>query len=61
MPYASAVAYCDKLKSLEGHCELHSYENAGHGFFNRGRHGIKGYDDTLLKLITFLKKFGYVE
>lgn len=61
VPYDSAVAYCDKLNSLQGYCELHGYENAGHGFFNRGRNGNKGYDDTLSKLIVFLKKFGFID
>jgi hypothetical protein len=46
---------------LQGYCELHGYENAGHGFFNRGRNGNKGYDDTLSKLIVFLKKFGFID
>ena len=61
VPYSSAVDYCDTVISLEGYCELHSYEKAGHGFFNRGRNGNKGYDDTLSELITFLKKFGYIK
>ena len=60
VPYSSAVDYCDRVLSLNGYCELHSYEKAGHGFFNHGRNGNKGYDDTLSKLITFLKKFGYI-
>ena len=61
VPYSSAVDYCDKVISLKGYCELHSYEKAGHGFFNRGRNDNKGYDDTLSKMITFLKKFGYIK
>lgn len=57
VPFKSAQAYCDKLKSLDGYCELHGYPGAGHGFFNRG----KGYNDTFSKLKIFLQDLGYLK
>jgi acetyl esterase len=61
VPFRSAQAYCDKLNSLNGYCELHGYPGEGHGFFNRGRNGNKGYEDTYKKLEIFLRKFGYLK
>ncbi|MDG2035725.1 MAG: alpha/beta hydrolase [Pseudomonadales bacterium] len=60
VPFSSASAYCDKVLSLNGYCELHAYEEAGHGFFNRGRNGGQWYSDTLSKLEAFLTRLGYL-
>ena len=60
VPFSSAVAYCDKVISLTGYCELHRYAGAEHGFFNRGRDDGKAYLATLSQLETFLIKFGFM-
>lgn len=61
VPFASALAYCDKVIALGGHCELHRYEDAGHGFFNPGRNGNQYHLQTLAQLKLFLKEQGYLE
>lgn len=60
VPFSSASVYCDKVKAVGGYCELHAYEEAGHGFFNRNRNGGKWYFDTLAQLKAFLTQLGYL-
>lgn len=60
VPFSSALVYCDKIKEVSGYCELHAYEGAGHGFFNRNRNGGKWYLETLAQLKAFLVRFGYL-
>ena len=60
VPFSSASVYCDKVKEVGGYCELHAYEEAGHGFFNINRNEGKWYLETLSQLRAFLVKFGYL-
>lgn len=59
--FASAQAYCDRIHELQAYCELHAYETAGHGFFNRNRNDGEWYRETFAQLQTFLQKFGYLD
>lgn len=56
IPVATGEAFKSKLDKLGVRNELHLYQDAAHGFFNRG----KSYDDTLQKTIEFLTSLGYL-
>ncbi|WP_149499784.1 alpha/beta hydrolase [Roseiconus lacunae] len=56
IPVTTAEAFRDKLKELGVRNELHLYEGAPHGFFNKG----DAYKDTLSKTIAFLDSLGYL-
>lgn len=60
VPYSHAEKYCEKLQNLDGYCELHGYENAGHAFFNEGHHEGRYFKLTVAELIKFLAKFDYL-
>jgi acetyl esterase len=60
VPFSHALAYCDKLKGLSGTCELHGYEEATHGFFNKGRENDRWYTPTVREMDRFLIRFGYM-
>lgn len=57
IPVATGEAFKSKLDELGVRNELHLYQDAKHGFFNKG----KPYDDTLSKSIQFLKSLGYIK
>jgi hypothetical protein len=40
---------------------LEESQDAGHGFFNQGRHDNRWYNEVLAKTIAFLAGHGYVE
>lgn len=56
IPVATGEAFKAKLDELGVRNELHLYEGAPHGFFNKG----EPYKDTLAKAIGFLRSLGYV-
>jgi hypothetical protein len=41
-------------------CELHSYDDAKHGFFNFGRGDGSAYKSTVAKMDSFLATLGYL-
>ncbi|WP_182866960.1 alpha/beta hydrolase [Rhodopirellula sp. JC639] len=57
IPVATGRAFKSNLDQLGVRNELHLYQDAAHGFFNKG----EPYADTLAKSITFLKSLGFVE
>lgn len=57
IPVSTAQAFVDKAVSNGGKCELELYEDAGHGFFNKGDY----HQITLDRMITFLESIGYIQ
>lgn len=57
IPVSTGKAYQDKMHALERRCEMHLYQDAKHGFFNKG----EPYQDTLAKSLAFLKSLGYIK
>jgi acetyl esterase/lipase len=57
VPHQQAVRFHKRMRELGNRCELHSYEGAGHGFFNGG----SAFKDTLLKSDQFLQSLGWLE
>jgi acetyl esterase/lipase len=59
-PYAAVEQFCHEAVSLGSVCELHEYEGAGEGFFDRRIQGGRWYLDTLLSADRFLTSLGYL-
>lgn len=57
VPYASVVAFESVMKKAGRPCKLVGYEDATHGFFNRG----KDYDKTLAEADSFLVDLGWIK
>jgi dipeptidyl aminopeptidase/acylaminoacyl peptidase len=57
VPYASVVAFESVMKKAGRPCKLVGYEDAAHGFFNRG----KDYDKTLAEADSFLVDLGWIK
>ena len=57
IPVETAKAFQKKMRELGIRSDLHLYEGAKHGFFNKG----DAYDDTLAKSVAFLRSLGYVD
>ena len=60
VPYAEAEEYCEKLNGLGGRCDLHGYEGATHGFFNKARDDGRWYRPTVATMDEFLAEQGYL-
>lgn len=56
VPADTAVAYCERIASLGGDCEMVLYGGAPHGFFNRAPH----FERTLLQMTRFLERLGWL-
>ena len=56
VPADTAVAYCDRIASLGGDCEIVLYGGAPHGFFNREPY----FDRTLEQMLGFLGRLGWL-
>ena len=61
VPFADAENYCRKLEQLEGKCILFGYEEAGHGFFNKGVNNNRWFPITLERLDEFLVQLDYIK
>ncbi len=57
VPYASVVAFESVMKKEGRPCKLVGYEDAGHGFFNRG----EDYRKTLAEADAFLVDLGWIK
>ncbi len=57
VPYASVVAFESEMKKAERPCKLVGYDDAGHGFFNRGEDFAK----TLAEADGFLVELGWLK
>ena len=56
VPADTAVAYCERIASLEGDCEIVLYGGAPHGFFNRTPH----FERTLGQMTRFFERLGWL-
>ena len=64
VPYATVLHYTKLAKAAGNECELATYQDYGHGFFNPGRNeGNPGeaYRLTVHRLHEFLQSLGYLE
>lgn len=61
VPYGSVVAFTKAMQAAGNTCELYSYEDEGHGFFNYGRAGNKMFLATLGDADRFLTGLGYLQ
>ncbi len=57
IPVATAKSYQQRMQDAGRRCDLHLYEGAAHGFFNRG----DAFSDTLEKTDRFLTSLGYLK
>jgi acetyl esterase len=57
VPYASVAAFESVMKKAGRPCKLVGYEDAGHGFFNRG----EDYTRTLAEADRFLVDLGWIK
>ena len=60
VPHRTAELFQTEMKSKNLRCELVSYKDEGHGFFNFGRNGNGPFIDTVNKLDAFLVSIGYL-
>lgn len=58
--YNTAEAFCDKAQELGAPCELVGYDDAGHGFFNKGRGDGSHYTDTVRRMDAFFVELGWL-
>ena len=61
VPYSDVVDFCDKVTRLAGDCTLIGYEEATHGFFNKGRDNDRWYHPTVAEMDEFLTGLGYLD
>ncbi len=63
VPFVTVERYTKLALQAGNECELVSYRDAKHGFFNFGRDGEPGefYPATLHRLHRFLRELGYIE
>lgn len=57
VPYDSVVAFEGVMKAAGRPCKLVGYDNASHGFFNRG----ESYNQTLAEADAFLVELGWIK
>ena len=53
--------FCDKLTRLAEDCTLIGYEQAEHGFFNKGVENDRWYRPTVEQMDGFLVGLGYLD
>jgi len=61
VPYSDVVDFCDKVTRLAGDCRLIGYEEATHGFFNKGRENDRWYQPTMAEMVHFLAGLGFLK
>jgi len=63
VPFVTAKRYTELATQAGNRCELESYPNATHGFFNYGRGGEPGeyYPATLSRMHTFFESLEYLK
>lgn len=60
VPFATAEAFCKRMKASGNRCELSSFPGQPHGFFNYGREGNKYFRETTTQMDRFLASLGYL-
>ena len=61
VPHRSAEVFRDLMRAAGQRCELVSYPEAQHGFFNRGRGDGSAWLDTVRRMDRFLAELGYLD
>lgn len=63
VPFITAKRFTELATAAGNRCELVSYRNATHGFFNYGRGSLPGeyYSLTVARLHTFFQSLGYLQ
>lgn len=64
IPAETGHAFKRAIENADGRCDLTIYEQAEHGFFNKGRpskNGVEYYSQTLQALDDFLVDLGYLK
>lgn len=63
VPFVTVQRYTELATAAGNRCELASYRNATHGFFNYGRGGQPGeyYPLTISRMHTFFQTLGYLK
>ncbi len=64
IPVGTGVAFQKAIEDAGGRCDLHIYEDAAHGFFNRGRPSANGkqyYEDCMKEMDDFLVSLGFLK
>jgi acetyl esterase/lipase len=60
VPYITAEAFANGMRTAGNRCELVGYEGQGHGFFNYGRGDSRYYRETLKAADEFLVSLGFL-
>ena len=60
VPHQNAADFKAAMAKSGQRCELHSYDDAKHGFFNFGRGDGSAYKSTVAKMDSFLATLGYL-
>jgi acetyl esterase len=55
IPVATAEDYKQRMETAGVRCDLHTYEDQPHGFFNKTK-----YTETLIEADKFLTSLGYL-
>jgi acetyl esterase/lipase len=61
VPYATVVAFAEAMQDAGNTCQLFSYADQGHGFFNYGRGRNEMFAATLKQADRFLAGLGYLQ
>lgn len=61
VPLTNAEEFQKKIREEKIKCELHTYKDEKHGFFNYGRGNGSAYNDTTLKMKLFLESQGLLD
>ena len=61
VPYANIIDFQEKMEAAGNKCEVMTFEDEGHGFFNYGRKENKYYELTTKRATAFLQELGYIK
>jgi acetyl esterase/lipase len=61
VPHTTVAAFAKAMKDAGNTCELFSYNDQGHGFFNYGRARNEMFVATLKEADKFLARLGYLQ
>jgi acetyl esterase len=61
VPVKTAQLFASKMKKMGNSCNLITYLNESHGFFNFGKKSNGPFIDTVNKMDSFLVSLGYLE
>ncbi|MDX1682048.1 MAG: alpha/beta hydrolase fold domain-containing protein [Phycisphaeraceae bacterium] len=61
IPVSVVEKWQEKVEAVEGRADIHFYDDAGHGFFNKSRDKGRYFRDTVEKADRFLASLGWLE